>query len=107
MDIKKLDHKDVDIEKRNLKAAADLWEAKYKRTVKLCKAIEQYRPYVGDIKGYLSLDDDLGASELWNELDYPVQKLLITAPRFGGPFTTAEVKKIKSLWDISVEDIEK
>ena len=107
MDIKKLDHKDVDIEKRNLKAAADLWEAKYKRTVRLCKAIREYDITIDYIKSGLACDDPLQASEGWNELDYSVQKILITAPRFGGPFTTAEVKKIKSLWDISVEDIEK
>ena len=83
------------------------WKGKYERTVRLCRAIEQYRPYVGDIKGCLSLGDDCGASQLWNELDYPVQKLLITAPRFGGPFTTAERAKIKELWEISIEDIEK
>ena len=47
---------------------AQHWKGKYERTVKLCKAIEHYRPYVGDIKGYLSLGDDLGASQLWLSL---------------------------------------
>ena len=107
MDIKELDHKDVDIEKRNLRAAADLWEKKFKRTVSLCRAIWEYCDYIQLIKGELDAGDVTGASQLWHELDYPVQKLLITAPRFGGPFTTAEVKQIKELWEISVEDMER
>ena len=83
------------------------WKGKYERTVMLCKAIWGERSSIAWIKDYLDAGDDLGASETWNELDYPVQKLLITAPRFGGPFTTAEVKKIKELWEVTIEDIEK
>ena len=82
------------------------WKGKFKRTVSLCKAIWEYCDYVELIKGELAAEDDMGASELWNELEYPVQKLLITAPLYGGPFTTEEVKKIKQLWEISVEDME-
>ena len=81
-------------------------KSKYERTVRLCKCIWEHCDYIELIKGELSADDTLGASELWHELDYPVQKLLITAPLFGGPFTTEEVKKIKELWEISVQDIE-
>jgi len=80
-------------------------KGKLKRTVRLCKAIYQYRDYIVDIKDYLAKEDDLGASEDWNELDYEVQKLLITAPLFGGPFTTAEVKKIRELWEISADEL--
>ena len=81
------------------------WKNKYKRTVRLCKAIWEYQDYIVEIKGHLSVDDDLGASELWNELDYSVQQLLITAPLHGGPFTTEEVKKIKELWEISENEL--
>ena len=80
------------------------YKRKYERTVKLCKAILENKESIEEIK-YGLCDDESYASECWNELDYPVQKLLITAPRFGGPFTTAEVKKIKELWEISVDDL--
>ena len=81
------------------------YKRKYERTVKLCKAIMDNYNSIDDIKFWLSREDNLGASECWNELDYPVQKLLITAPRFGGPFTTAERAKIKELWEISADDL--
>ena len=80
-------------------------EHKYKRTVRLCKAIYREIYTIDAIKDYLTQGKDLGASECWNELDYEVQKLLITAPTFGGPFTTEEVKKIKEIWEISADDM--
>ena len=85
---------------------AQHWKRKYERTVRLCKAINEEVATIEGIKWLLQQGDDLGASQEWNELDYPVQKLLITAPLYGGPFTTAEVKKIKELWDISTDDLE-
>ena len=85
---------------------AQHWKWKYKRTVRLCKVIFNQADNINWIKYYLNRQDILGASELWNELDYEVQKLLITAPLHGGPFTTAEVKKIKELWNISTDDLE-
>ncbi len=81
------------------------WKGKYKRSVRLCKRIWEYRQYISDIKYYLARADDCGASELWNELEYDVQKDLITAPRFGGPFTTQERAKIKELWEISADEL--
>ena len=83
------------------------WKGKYERTVRLCKLVYTDYHLIGIIKRCLRLERYPDASELWNELDTPVQKLLITAPRFGGPFTTAEVKQIKELWEVSIEDIEK
>lgn len=83
-----------------------LWKGKFKRTVKLCKAIYEYRDYIEQIKQCLSSGDVLGASELWNELDYNVQQQLITAPLFGGPFTTSERKQVTELWEVSLEDLE-
>ncbi len=82
------------------------WKGRYNHAVKLCKAIYEHRDYISQIKIYLAYDYPIGAAELWNELDYPVQKLLITAPRFGGPFTTEERAKIKELWEISADDLE-
>ena len=82
------------------------WKGKYERTVRLCKAIIGYYGEIENIKIALSNDCDLEASETWNELDYETQKLLITAPRFGGPFTTQERAKIKELWEIHTDDLE-
>jgi len=76
-------------------------KAKFKRTVRLCKAIYEYRDYIEQIKQCLANDDAPGASELWNELNTEVQQQLITAPLYGGPFTTQEVARIKGLWEIS------
>lgn len=80
-------------------------EHKYKRTIRLCKAIYENYTYIDLIKIHIGNEDNCYASQLWNELDYEVQKLLITAPTFGGPFTTEEVKKIKELWEISANDM--
>ena len=85
---------------------AQHWKWKYERTVRLCKAIKSYWPYIEEIQMRLEQEDDYAVSQLWNELDYEVQKLLITAPLHGGPFTTAERAKIKELWDISTDDLE-
>ena len=95
MNINELRHKEVLKLKWRLKRAA-----------KLCKAIYEYRDYIEQIKQCLDNNDVLGASELWNELDYKVQELLLTAPLYGGPFTTKEVAKVKALWEVSVEDLE-
>ena len=82
------------------------WKGKFERTVRLCRAILVWGDYIQLIKRGLYAGDVIGASQLWHELDYPVQKLLITAPRYGGPFTTEEVKQIKELWEISADDME-
>jgi len=74
-------------------------ENKLKRTVRLCKAIWSNWPSIDEIKLRLEQEDDLGASEAWNELDEHTQNLLITAPTFGGPFTTKERAKLTELWD--------
>jgi len=79
---------------------------KLKRTQILCKTIWNYRDYIEQIKVCLNNGDNLGASELWDELDYNIQKLLITAPLFGGPFTTKERGVIRDMWKITVDDIE-
>ena len=78
---------------------------KYKRTVRLCRLVFEDYHLINIIKRCLKLERYPDVSELWNELDYEVQKLLITAPTFGGPFTTEEVKKIKELWEISADDM--
>ena len=82
------------------------WKRKFERTVSLCRTILEYCDYIELIKAELAAGDVTGASQLWHELEYPVQKLLITAPRFGGPFTTEERAKIKELWEISADDLE-
>ena len=81
------------------------WKVKYKRTVRLCKCIWENRTSLECIKLALSNECELEAAEAWNELDYETQKLLITAPRFGGPFTTQERAKIKELWEISESEL--
>ena len=96
----------MNIKELNQGKDAQFWEGKFKRTVRLCKAIKSYWPYIEEIQMRLEQEDDCAASQLWNELDYPIQKLLITAPLYGGPFTTAEVMKIRSLWEISTDDLE-
>jgi len=108
MDINDLFAKDGDtVEVRNLKAEARLWKSKYERTVKLCKCIAENTSSINEIKFALHEDvaDDLWASQLWNELDPETQKLLITAPRFGGPFTTKERANIRDLWEITEGDL--
>ena len=86
---------------------AELWKWKYKNCIKLCKCIwENYR-IISDLKYYINEGNmDLAASEVWNELDPEVQKLLITAPRYGGPFTTEERAKIRDLWEVSIDDLD-
>jgi hypothetical protein len=83
------------------------WKRKYKRTIKLCKCIRENFDSIDYIHQALEKGDDLAASEAWNELDYSVQDLLITAPTFGGPFTTKERAQIVGMWDLSIEDIER
>ena len=81
------------------------WKGKYERSIDLCKAIWEYHYYIEEIKLMLK-NDPVGAAQMWNELDYQVQKLLITAPLYGGPFTTEERARVKELWEISTDDIE-
>lgn len=76
-----------------------------RRTVRLCKVIWEYRDYIEEIKGYIDREELVGAAELWNELDYAVQKYLIIAPRYGGAFTTEERALIKGFWEISESDL--
>jgi hypothetical protein len=76
------------------------------RTKALCKAIWEYHDYIEEIKNYLDNDDLTGADQLWHELDYSTQRLLIIAPLHGGPFNTQERAQIKGLWRISTDDIE-
>jgi hypothetical protein len=79
----------------------------YNRTVKLSKMIWEHRYLIQEIKDLIEYETLQKASELWNDLDYPIQELLIIAPRFGGPFTTQERKIVKDFWVVTVEDIEK
>jgi|GEM_PF-2559975 len=84
-----------------------LLQGKYERTVRLCKAIWEHNDLIYEIKYWLNMGEinNCEVEDLWNDLDYPVQKLLITAPRFGGPFTTEERAKIKKLWEISADEL--
>jgi hypothetical protein len=97
MNIREMHNRDRELEKLN---------QTLRRTVRLCKTIWYERESIEQIKDCLSKEDLVGASQLWNELDYGVQKLLIIAPLFGGPFTTEERGIIKSFWIITVADIE-
>lgn len=99
MDINKLKHKDVHWKERARQKEIDILNDKLKRTVRLCKAIMENMPSIECIKLALSNDCELEASEAWNELDEHTQNLLITAPTFGGPFTTNERAKLTELWD--------
>ena len=85
---------------------AVLLKKQLKHTQMVCKAIWNYRDYIEEIKDYISKDQPVGAGELWNDLAYNIQKLLITAPTKGGPFTTNERAIIKTLWNVTVDDIE-
>jgi len=77
-----------------------------KRTVRLCKLIWEERYVIGQIKDYLASEDYQRASDLWNELDYPTQNLLITAPRKGGVFTTEERARVNDFWEVTIGDID-
>lgn len=90
----------------NREKEVSLLKTKLKRAHSVSKAVWEYRDYIEQIKEYIALEQITGASELWNELDYSVQRLLNTAPRFGGVFTTNERSIIKEFWDISTDDIE-
>ena len=88
-------HKEVEALKKSLK-----------RTQILCKTIYKYYDYIYEIKSYIEQERLQGAQELFEELDYPIQALLMTAPKFGGAFTTKERAVMKTLWKVTVEDIE-
>jgi hypothetical protein len=81
------------------------WKNKYKRCVRLCKAIMDNINSVLYIKDCFDREDNLGASEAWNELEPEVQKLLITAPTYGGPFTTEERAKVKDIWEVTADNL--
>ena len=74
------------------------WERKYRHAVKLCKAIRANFESIEYISKALAENDTLAASEAWFELDEQTQSLLITAPTYGGPFTTKERAQIVELW---------
>jgi len=74
------------------------WKHKFRYTVKLCKAIRAHFDYIEQISESLAKEDIWHASMLWYELDEETQNLLITAPTFGGPFTTKERAQIVELW---------
>jgi len=76
-----------------------------KRSVRLCKAIWEERDTISAIKEALDAEDLIYVGQLWNELDYSVQKLLITAPSKGGVFTTEERKIVTSVWEVSEQDL--
>ncbi|MBT8448359.1 MAG: hypothetical protein KJO69_01630, partial [Gammaproteobacteria bacterium] len=57
------------------------------------------------IKDYLSAEALTGAQELFEEIPYDIQKLLMTAPTKGGVFTTQERETMKSLWKVTEEDM--
>ena len=77
-----------------------------KRTQMLCKALIDNYGTITDIISKIALERLGEAAYLWNELDYPVQKLLYIAPSKGGAFNTQERAIIKSFWIISVSDYE-
>ena len=84
-----------------------LLKSQLKRTQVLCKTIYKYYDYVYEIKDYIAQERLEGAREAFAELDYPVQKLLMIAPTKGGPFTTQERAIMKTLWSVTVEDLER
>lgn len=84
----------------------ELLKAKVKRTAKLCQVIFEYHDYIVLIKEALERDDEPEASALFNELDFHTQELLLTAPLYGGAFTTQERERVKNLWEVSSEDIQ-
>ena len=75
-------------------------KAALKRSYLASKAIYEYRDYIEQIKEYIALEEITGADELWNELEYGVQKKLFTAPLYGGAFTTKERAIIRDFWKI-------
>jgi hypothetical protein len=83
-----------------------LLKTQLKRSYSVSKAIWQYRDYIEQMKDYLSAGEPIGAKELFEELDFNIQKLLMTAPTKGGAFTTQERATMRTLWEITVEDIE-
>lgn len=84
----------------------ELLSRQLKHSQKLCRILMDEYHTVRSIQYALGRDDEQAASDVWNELDYHIQKLLITAPRKGGPFTTEERAKVKAIWQISQQDIE-
>ena len=79
-------------------------ERRLKRTVRLCKAIYQNNEYISLVKEAIESDDLTYASQLFHELELEDQKLLMTAPLYGGPFTTIERGIMRGLWDVRAED---
>ncbi len=77
-----------------------------KRTQMLCKVIYEHYAYIYDIKEYIKQEQFVGAQELFDELEYDIQQMLMTAPSKGGAFTTDERAIMKGLWRVTIEDIE-
>ena len=81
-------------------------KSQLKRTQILCHTIYKHYDYIYEIKSYIAQERLQGAKELFEELSYPIQKLLMIAPTKGGPFTTQERAIMRTLWKIRVADIE-
>ena len=81
-------------------------KSKLKRSQEVSKAIWKYRDYLEEIIDYLKLEEPVGAGELFEEIPYKAQKLLMTAPLYGGVFTTAERAIMRTLWIVKQEDVE-
>lgn len=77
-----------------------------KRTVRLCKAIYANAEYIVSIKDALNGDDLVYAGQLFHELDFEDQRLLMMAPSKGGPFTTKERGILRDVWEVSPDDLE-
>ena len=84
----------------------ELLKQQLKRAQAVPTAVWEYRDYLEQIKDYLLAEELVAAQELFEEIPYPVQKLLMTAPTKGGPFTTAERAIMRTLWKVSQEDVE-
>ena len=96
MNINELNNRDMEV---------SLLKAKLKRAENVSRAIWEYRDYIAEIKEFISLEELTGADELWNELEYKIQKRLFTAPLYGGPFTTKERAIIRDFWKIEESDL--
>lgn len=77
-----------------------------KRTVRLCQAITRNMDSLIVIKEALALDDTTFASQVFHEIDFKDQRLLMSAPTKGGPFTTQERGIMRGLWEVSAEDMD-
>ena len=92
-------------ELNNRDKEVSLLKSQLKHAQSVSKAVWEYRDYIEQIKEYIALEEITGADELWNELEYGVQKKLFTAPLYGGAFTTKERAIIRDFWKISEGDL--